>query len=139
MKIKESLNALRRIQAERPDLIVGGSIGLLLHGIKLPRLLHKELNDLDFVSSMQASTMPPPPDNTYPSADDSDCFFELAGVMCDVRCTPEAVATTVVFEGNAYKVQPLEHILWWKRKYAARKVLKHIDDLKYIAQVCPTV
>lgn len=134
MKLK--LEALRKFQEKYPTSHVGGSIGLLMHGIELPRDLSE--SDLDVVVDEHFSCNEALKEYRERS-DTTDFDLNIEAdheggwyTKIDVRITPEPSFTQVCYEGHYYNVSLVRNILFWKRKYAAKGVKKHIEDIYFI-------
>lgn len=129
---------LRDFQEKYPTSHVGGSIGLMIHGIDLKRELHKSDlditidefklepnqtsyeersngNDFDYAIKKVYGNAVNPSDNIY--------------VKIDIRITPEPSYEVVEYNGHKYNVSRVKDILFWKKKYADKCVTKHVDDL----------
>jgi len=130
MKNLMQLGVLKDFQTKYPTSHVGGSIGLMLRGVNLHRDLSK--SDLDITIDQLEKV-----DESYDERSDSNDFDfcvqkELKSghyVKIDIRVNPEPSFDIVRFEGETYNVSKERDILFWKRKYADKKVQKHIDDL----------
>lgn len=130
------LETLKEFQDKYPLSHVGGSIGLMLLGVKLPRELNK--SDLDITvdeSFDEVETL-----KHYDKRSDTTDFdlnieknhYGGYYTKIDVRVNPEPSFCQVYFNGIKYNVSLLNNILFWKRKYAAKGFQKHIDDLYFI-------
>jgi hypothetical protein len=53
-------------------------------------------------------------------------------ITIDIRVVREYKSVIITYQDVNYRVQLLEDIMFWKEKYARRKVKKHIDDLETI-------
>lgn len=130
------LETLRKFQKKYPTSHVGGSIGLLMQGIELPRDLSK--SDLDVVVDEFFSTEEALKEYRERS-DTTDFDLNIEAdhkggwyTKIDVRITPEPSFTKIFYNGFNYNVSLLRNILFWKRKYAAKGVKKHINDIYFI-------
>jgi hypothetical protein len=135
MNISTTLETLRWFQEKYPLSHVGGSIGLMLHGIDLKRRLSN--SDLDMTvqefDTLQFLGQP----NTEQASDVSDFdgrfrVYLIGNVVytkIDVRISPNEPFEVKEYEGHAYRVSQIEKIIEFKRKYASNGAKKHIDDL----------
>jgi hypothetical protein len=136
MNISTTLETLRWFQETYPLSHVGGSIGLMLHGVDLKRSLSR--SDLDMTvqefDTLQFLGQP----NTEQASDVSDfdgrfrVYDNGSNVVytkIEVRTSPNELFEVKEYEGHAYRITPIEKILEFKRKYAANGAKKHIDDL----------
>lgn len=130
------LEALRKFQEKNPTSHVGGSIGLFLQGIELPRDLSK--SDLDVVVDENFNCEEALKEYRERS-DTTDFDLNIEAdhkggwyTKIDVRISPEPSYTTAFYNGHQYNVSLVRNILFWKRKYAAKGVKKHIADIYFI-------
>jgi hypothetical protein len=130
------LEALRKFQEKNPTSHVGGSIGLFLQGIELPRDLSK--SDLDVVVDENFNCEEALKEYRERS-DTTDFDLNIEAdhgsgyyTKIDVRISPEPSYTTAFYNGHQYNVSLIRNILFWKRKYAAKGVKKHIADIYFI-------
>jgi len=129
--IKHKLDTVLEFQSKYPNSHVGGSIGLMLHGIDLQRPLYN--SDLDITTDVFNPEETP---NLEGRSDANDFDYALKQVhedgfytKLDIRVTPEPTFEVVEFEGNKYNVSKVKDIKFWKKKYADKGVLKHQNDL----------
>lgn len=108
------------------EAIITGSAGLVLHGIKLNRVV----NDFDVILPYYIPMGDNEIDNKYPSACDFDYSVTLNGIKIDIRIDPKAKYKLINYNDKLYKVSPLHEILYYKAKYAMQGNGKHIDDIK---------
>lgn len=149
-QIQFKFETILQFQKNYPTSHIGGSIGLLIRGIDLKR----DLSDSDIDITIDEFYLPPS-DLVIERANSSDYDYSVTfhkesnyglSVNMDIRISPEPSFEIVGFEGNKYNVFKLRDILFWKRKYAKREVIKHSDDLEVIRTgirktkpVCETV
>lgn len=128
--VDTKLEALREFQLQYPLSHVGGSIGLLLHGIDLQRDLTG--SDLD-ITTPEFDTSKLAGFDERSDANDFDVNIKKthgeAYTKIDIRITPEPPFTVISFDGHLYNVSLLSNIIWWKKKYAEKGVIKHKNDL----------
>ena len=134
--IEHKLELVRQFQNRFPELHVGGSIGLFLHGVDLKRSLDK--SDIDLTSPIPLSFSEPLDiENAEESSNPED--FEYAFMVyplgyekpytkVDISLQPGKEFDVIIHESNSYKVSKLQDIYFWKSKYAAKGIEKHIDD-----------
>lgn len=130
------LKALREFQQKYPTSHVGGSIGLFLRGIDLQRDLSK--SDLDITIDEYDPNIIID-DNFEESSCNSDFDAQLKYSnkidnqyyysKIEIRVCPEPSFETIEYKGHSYNVSKLRDILFWKKKYSKKGVLKHRDDL----------
>jgi hypothetical protein len=132
MKIEITLKTLREFQEKYPLSHVGGSIGIMMHGIDLKRDLSK--SDLDITNPHKMPEMIF--DNCFESSEPSDFDHRLVinvnenyYTKVEIRVNPEPSFEVLRFEGHNYNVSLLNNIIFWKQKYADKGYQKHIDDL----------
>lgn len=129
----QKLEVLKEFQSKYPKSHIGGSIGLMLRGIDLRRDLSK--SDLDITCSENISKEDLK--NDYAERSDVSDFdhaiekrFESGYYLkIDIRISPEPTFDVINFNGIDYNVSKTEHILFWKKKYADKGILKHKNDL----------
>jgi len=138
------LETIRNLQTEFPNLILGGSISLYLHGIRLQRF-DSWCGDFDFILpfwqdlSQSLTTKVSEEedffdDEGYGSSSDEDFQFHsrfaVEGRKADVRINPKEKYEVVEFKGFKYKVAPFLVTLGAKIHYAkGRNGEKHKADV----------
>lgn len=134
--LSAKLVALQQFQQKHPTAHVGGSIGLMLRGVDLERDL--SMSDLDI--TIDEFTLSEHDLSDYGKLSDSSDFdLKLTAqlpnhmfVKIDVRVCPEPSFEAIEYQGRVYNVSKLRDILYWKKRYAAKGVQKHADDLFFI-------
>jgi hypothetical protein len=140
MKLEDKLNFILVFQQKYPGAHVGGSIGLLLHGIDLARSLDKSDIDMTILAPL-GSFKPMDIENTEESSHPDDFDYQFRHypgggsvyVKLDINVKPETKSEAIEYKGNIYNVSLKADILSWKQKYAVAGAEKHIDDLITIA------
>lgn len=124
--MEKALAVLRDLQHRFPEIQVGGSVGLWLHGIRLKRFGQKSC-DLDLTSPKEIRIS----DKQHPcSFDDFDYSFEVNGVTVDLSINEEIQPPVKIeLDGYVYNVTRLPYILHRKSNYALKGVLKHVTDI----------
>jgi hypothetical protein len=128
------LQVFRDFQLQNPTAHLGGSLGLMLRGIDLQRDLIS--SDLDVtideyeVKNLEVDRL----DLTSEGNDFDFCTSKVINeeglyVKMDLRVNPEPSFDKIEFEDFTYNVSKLRDILFWKKSYAKKGVLKHINDL----------
>lgn len=126
--IKKQLDIIYVLQCKYPDLHVGGSLGLLLHGIKLSRPISK--GDIDLCKAVDNINRENEKiDNTGSFKCDFDYRFEHKGISIDLRIDKEQKYDEIFYQGRAYKVSKVKSIIEFKQKYADKGHEKHAKDL----------
>ena len=127
------LETLREFQENYPNSCVGGSIGLMLHGIDLKRQLF--CSDLD-ITVKEFNETKYSIDELAKRSDNNDFDYCLLKnhengnyTKLDIRINYEFSFEVIEFEGHKYNVTKTDEILFWKKMYAAKGSKKHIDDL----------
>ncbi len=131
--IMQKLEVVQQFQNKYPDSHIGGSIGLMLLGIDLQRDLSKSDLDItapDFIGEKEII------DNYELRSDGNDFDYAIQKniadgiyIKIDIRISPEPSFDVVNFNGTNYNVSKLKNILFWKKKYSDKGVLKHTNDL----------
>ena len=138
LDLKMHIPTIRQLQSVNPFLIVGGSIALYLHGVRLDRFQSSAVIDYDlcipFFQLLQGGVGLKIDSGLYDKGEGYDSDFETAvtvnGVKADLRIDPKQRYEIVEYKGFAYKVTPLETIIRAKAEYAHTKWgQKHKDDL----------
>lgn len=131
--ILQKLEVAKEFQDKYPNSHLGGSIGLLLLGVDLKRDLSK--SDLD-ITTAENILKEDIISNYEERSDVSDFDYAIQKqfesgyyLKIDVRISPEPQFDVINFNGINYNVSKLKDILFWKRKYANKGVLKHSNDL----------
>jgi hypothetical protein len=128
-----NLNKIRDLQQKFPMLIVCGSAGLFLHGIKLSRLLKYPTSDIDLISPYYVSfddESGVSDDPEHKSGSDFDYSLRIGGTKIDLRIDPKSPYKVVEYKGFKYKVAPVLETIDAKMKYALKGQQKHRDDIK---------
>ncbi len=136
-EIKKRLNLelARKIQKSHPEMIIGGSLALFLHGIRLSRWKTSAPSDLDLVlpyyTHIEGSDFIV--DNSTidikSNGKDFDMLVVVDNSTIDIKIDPKRRYETVIYEDITYFVSPLEVIWEAKCRYAALGNSKHRDDL----------
>jgi len=131
--IKLKLETLREFQENYPNSCVGGSIGLMLHGINLKRQLF--CSDLD-ITTKEFNKTKYSIDELSQRSDNNDFDYCLLKhhengnyTKLDIRVNYEFTFEVIEFEGHKYNVTKTDEILFWKKIYADKGSKKHINDL----------
>lgn len=127
--MKEKLELVKKLQKKYNDLYLGGSLGLLIHGISLGR----DIGDIDFTKKSDEG-LKPEHLKLPTSVNSSDMIyaFEEDGIKVEIGTDPNVSYTDEWYEGYFYKVSSIEHILGKKMKYALQGEEKHINDIKHL-------
>lgn len=129
MSIDKVLEIINRLQKKYPRLHVGGSIGLLLHGIDLGRTKYKDIDfctDADLFDSIM--------DKNWISGNDFDYKKTVNGIDYEIRIDGSQTFVAKAFKGKYYNVSELKTIVMYKESYMNKGYQKHKDDLKIIYQ-----
>ena len=131
-KVNQGLLAqVETLQAKYPQLIVGGSVALFLHGVRLKRW-DMVKSDLDLVTPYYTLIENGVNERKTNSGADFDYSISLNSVKIDVRIDPKAKYEVIKFKEVSYKVVPLLEIIEAKVRYALKGNQKHINDLTKI-------
>lgn len=140
------LDTVLAIQQKYPLIMVGGSLALFLHGIRLERFGEGN-GDIDLIAPFYHEIEPTKDmkvenKNTIISLDEIECdedaelfytndFSErlyINGFKVDIQINPHNRYETIEYQGNKYRVAKLEHIMEAKWRYAIKGSLKHKRD-----------
>lgn len=119
------------LQAKYPQIIVGGSVALFLHGVRLKRWEFAK-SDLDLIIPYYTLLEGGVSERKTKSGADFDYSVNLNGTKIDVKIDPYSKYEIVDFKGIKFKVKPMLDIIEAKIRYALSGNQKHIDDLNKI-------
>lgn len=126
------LKTLRDFQLKYPTSHVGGSIGLMLHGVNI----HRDLSVSDIDITIDEFNFDPSKSNDFEERSDNNDFDYCLKTSesgyytkIDIRVNPEPSFEQIIFNGISYNVSKLRDILFWKNKYAEKGHTKHQHDL----------
>lgn len=143
--IEIKLDLIQKFQQCYPNSHVGGSIGLMLHGVNLKRSLNG--SDLDMTSDYFIPEIEEDIESNYinfnrmtqeyliPSHSDFEyCYIEprFNNNKVEVRIAQNTSYDVIEFNGKNYNVTPKNEILRFKYKYASLGISKHAMDLMRI-------
>jgi len=136
---KMKLENVKLLQTLNPNLIVGGSIGLYLHGVRLKRFSDtKTVIDYDLVlpfyqilkNGNQLRIYEDVVEKGNGYGTDFEITLTIDGVKADLRIDPKQRYEIIEHKGYKYKVVPLISIIRAKANYAHTMWGgKHRDDL----------
>lgn len=141
LKERLHLEKVKQIQTRHPEVIVGGSIALYLHGCKPKRFSeNNHISDIDIVlpywidlSAEDLDIVQCPGAEISKDSDYEEVYtFRDANFnvrKMDVRIDPKQRYEKIKFEDFTYKVCKLEDILIAKLKYAKQGNYKHLKDV----------
>ena len=117
--IENMLPLVEELQTKYPSTIIGGSIGLYLHGVKLKRFKNYK-GDIDLISFKKIKI-----ELEESKELSSGCDFQdqgkRNGIKVDVCYDMSAKFDSILFKGVIYHVNPLHVILHHKCKYDRHK------------------
>ena len=137
----EKLEVLKQFQCNYPESVLGGSIGLFLHGVGLKRDL--TMSDLDFCMP-DCSKLINDKLKEEKIAQDKEMSGSDFRYKVNLKHKTESYYTKVevserdcnfvykTYKGFTYKLQPLLDIFLWKAHYAFKGIPKHKEDLQEI-------
>lgn len=141
LDISMRIDKVKELQILNPNLIIGGSIALYIHGVRLKRFKNcsvdydlmlpyfQVLQGNDKISVSEDVFEKDDADGTYES--DFETCMSINGVKADVRIDPKQRYEIVKYNDFDFKVTPLETIIEAKARYAKTKWgEKHKDDLR---------
>jgi len=138
MSLNEKLKIIRDFQEKYPTSHVGGSIGLMLHGIDLKRDLSDSDIDISIDIAIDIDTILQDAANEECSpVDDFDYRYRTDDTLIEVKVNPLETFERVFYNNHYYNVSLFDSIIAYKRKYATmnnyKGRFKHIEDLKVIS------
>ena len=129
ISLKLNINTAKDLQKEHKEFIIGGSLALFLHGIRLKRWKYSN-SDLDIISPYFIL-----PTKGYvvcrktQGSSDFDYVINLPGVNMDLKIDPKASYEWIEYQGDKFKVSSLLTIWEAKTRYAMQGYTKHENDL----------
>lgn len=128
---KMNINVLRKLQTEFPQVIIGGSLGLYLHGIELPRVMKNGVTEMDIIIPYYIK-LSNAQELKSRSGNDFDFSIIFEGIKLDVKIDNKQKYDIIELDGFKYKVSLLEYILAAKINYALKGQEKHKNDIHRI-------
>ncbi len=134
---KLNLDIVKEIQTAYPHIIVGGSIGLFLHGINLDRWAKGEPSDIDLISPYYTliesiGNLKIEEIEEESSGKDFEYTLSVYGdngpIQIDLAIDPKSTYKYIDYEGFRYKVNRLENIWAAKLKYHKPKHIKDLEE-----------
>jgi hypothetical protein len=114
-----------QLQHQFPDLIIGGSMSLILQG-KIP---NREIGDIDIVSHRYFEFEGATIIGEARSEDNDALKLTVKGESYDYFIIPNVIYKAIEYRGNKIKVQSPSQIMEAKFKYYNKGVTKHKDDI----------
>jgi hypothetical protein len=155
-ELLEVFQELTMLTNSRKELVLGGSLGIYLHGYLLPRPLKDlDISFLDttqpldeFIANLEWELQLSSSDDLL-SSDDADLRsmsdfqngLKFKDVWCEFREEEKDCMeyVEILYKGWMYQVEDLTSILLWKSRYANRRGTpsgeKHYKDLQYLRSV----
>lgn len=128
--LQKRLDIILKLQEKYPDLHVGGSIGLFLHGIDLKRDISN--SDIDLAKASDDIEKTNAIEEHGSDGNDFTYHMKKNGINYEIKIDPDQKYVIKHYNGIAYRVTELETILFYKRDYADKGYEKHLNDLKNI-------
>jgi hypothetical protein len=136
--LERKLRIIQSLQDKYPDLHVGGSIGLFLHGFDLKRDISD--SDIDLAKSIDdINRVPDQVTDHFSDGCDFTYRIEKNGINYEIKIAPEQEFEIKYYQGVAYRVTKLETILFYKKDYAEKGYEKHIKDMEVINSYSLTI
>lgn len=149
-KTNQFLQVYREIKSQLvdpTDICIGGSIGLLIYGYNLDRLI----KDVDFLAKSESviesvlgffESIGELEESDEYSANDFYWCGYIRNIHCEFAVRPfEETPTEKLFKGTYVSIPPLSNIIDYKLKYSrgnAESCYKHARDIELLrAQNCP--
>lgn len=128
-----NLDTVRHLQSAFPQVIISGSVGLYLHGIRLERFKN-QTSDLDIIVPYYINFEGVKDiriDYSSPSGPDSDFDYTIIcnDVKVDVKIDSHRRWDYIFINEFSYKVSCVESIIAAKIKYIDQGKDKHKDDI----------
>lgn len=129
------IETVKDILAKYPHFIIGGSVGLYLHGIRLERWKKNGLADIDIISPYftriegDSNLQVGEECDELPSGADFDVQSYVNSIKTEIYIDPKSRYDIIEHKGFRYKVNTLENIWAAKLKYSKNNK-KHSLDLR---------
>ncbi len=135
---------VQKLMTVHPELIVGGSTALFLHGIRLKRW-RNGISDIDMITPyyikfendvLNELIFSEHIESIHQSRKShfSKIIMINRDIKMDLRIDPKQQYEYVEYEDFKFKVSTLETILKAKCKYTMEGIIKHKEDIKEICQ-----
>lgn len=132
-EIKKRLNLelARKIQKSHPEMIIGGSLALFLHGVRLNRWKTPSPSDLDLIIPyyIHIENSKFISDKSHSVGKDFDMLVTVDDCLVDLKIDPRRRYEVITYEDITHFISPLEVIWEAKCRYAVLGNVKHKDDL----------
>lgn len=131
------IDVVKSLQQVNPHLIIGGSIALYLHGVRLERFAFG-VGDFDFILPFYSKLLVKEGvkidedggEERFSGSDYDDCIL-INDLKADIRIDPKQKYELLKYDDFEFKVVSLWTILEAKARYAHTKGgQKHRDDIK---------
>lgn len=130
--LHDSLAQVREIQKENPDVVISGSVALLMMGLIKPRFIH----DLDLTLNAFSDFNGKAEVIAGGGGSGNDCIkinFD-SSINFDLFINPKLIYKSVEYMGHVYKISDPRPILEAKWKYFLKGKTKHGADIIQILQ-----
>jgi hypothetical protein len=132
--IEQKLKYVRDFQSRHPNSHIGGSIGLMIHGVRIGRSL--EFSDLDIVVDVFDKSSKDGKELKSSSNDFEFVLTENDGCdnhfKIDIKVDKSMEYCVLNEDGYDYNVSLLSDIMFYKRLYSFTGVFKHYADIEFI-------
>jgi hypothetical protein len=139
MKIDDALTAILDIQESFADFIIGGSAALILAGL----LEERDLGDIDIITNVRhynklgwlsGFSRDPYPQQEKDGYESYHCAYRTKSVIYNINLLIHNDNTlityeTIIYKGNTIKIQRLDDILCWKKKYNRTKDILDLENI----------
>lgn len=122
---QKALNSYLKLQEKFPEIILGGSLALMLQGT----IPSRQINDLDVTASRYLELSP---NRMAASGSSQSCYcFDVDGIKCDLFINHHAIYHTIKRDGKEIRVQAVEEIMQAKFEYFCKGATKHELDIRH--------
>lgn len=139
MKIDDALIAILDIQSKYTDFIVGGSAALIFAGL----LEERDLGDVDIVTNIRhynklgwlsGFSRDPYPQQEKDDYESYHGTYKANSTRYSINILIHSDNTlltfeTIVYKGHTIKIQKLDDILCWKKKYNRSKDIRDLENI----------
>lgn len=137
IKLREKLNsnikleALKELVTKHPQVIIGGSVAMIMQGHVLERF-YTGINDVDIILPYYMHLSEDSQKEIIELDDkseenDFDVKTSYNGLLLDIAIDPKSKYIEVEYEGSKFKVVPMYTIFQYKMKYKRRLSLQNCE------------
>lgn len=133
--MNKKIELIKMLLEKYPESHIGGSFGLLFHGVDLKR----QPKDIDLIVKYPIKAKPQLEFGEMDESSDTEDFHnryryydtptDSVYTKVDISLQPDQKFVVIAYNGITLRVSELPSILLYKGHYARKGVQKHIDDM----------